>query len=70
MPRALAHSSDQLELGAGDLLVMAASGGDQRAAQRLLSARDVAVAVVNAARVRAFARARGRLAETDRSLPR
>lgn len=56
----------QLELGAGDLLVMEASGGYERAAQRLLSARDVAVAVVNAARVRAFARASGRLAKTDR----
>ena len=35
-------------------------------AQRLLSARDLAVAVVNAARVRAFARASGRLAKTHR----
>ena len=45
---------------------MEASGGYERAAQRLLSARDLAVAVVNAARVRAFARASGRLAKTDR----
>jgi transposase len=56
----------QLELGPGDLLVMEASGGYERAAHRLLSARDMAVAVVNAARVRAFARASGRLAKTDR----
>ena len=56
----------QLELGTGDLLVMEASGGYERAAHRLLSARDMAVAVVNAARVRAFARASGRLAKTDR----
>jgi transposase len=56
----------QLGRGAGDLLVMEASGGYERAAQRLLSERGVAVAVVNAARVRDFARASGRLAKTDR----
>jgi transposase len=52
--------------GPGTLVVMEASGGYERAAHRLLSARDLAVAVVNAARVRAFARASGRLAKTDR----
>lgn len=56
----------QLGLGAGDLLVMEASGGYERAAHRLLSERGVAVAVVNAARVRDFARASGRLAKTER----
>ena len=53
----------QLGLGAGDLLIMEASGGYERAAHR---ERGVAVAVVNAARVRDFARASGRLAKTDR----
>jgi transposase len=62
----IAALADQLGLDARDLVVMEASGGYERAAQRLLSARDVAVAVVNAARVRAFARASGRLAKTDR----
>jgi transposase len=56
----------QLGLGAGDLLVMEASGGYERTAHRLLSERGMAVAVVNAARVRDFARASGRLAKTDR----
>jgi transposase len=62
----MAALGDQLGLNARDLLVMEASGGYERAAHRLLSARDLAVAVVNAARVRAFARASGRLAKTDR----
>ena len=57
---------EQLGLGAQDLLVMEASGGYERVAQRLLSARDLRVAIVNAARVRDFARASGRLAKTDR----
>ena len=58
--------ADQLGLGAGDLLVMEASGGYERLPHRLLSARGLRVAVVNAARVRDFARASGRLAKTDR----
>jgi transposase len=45
---------------------MEASGGYERQPHRLLSARGLGVAIVNAARVRAFARASGRLAKTDR----
>jgi transposase len=62
----IAALADRLDLGARDLLVMEASGGYERLAHRLLSERGLAVAVVNAARVRAFARASGRLAKTDR----
>jgi len=57
---------DQLGLGAEHLVVMEASGGYERQPQRLLSARGLRVAIVNAARVRDFARASGRLAKTDR----
>jgi transposase len=45
---------------------MEASGGYERRAQRHLSERGLRVAIVNAARVRAFARASGCLAKTDR----
>jgi transposase len=58
--------ADQLGLNARDLLVMEASGGYERLPHRLLSARGLRVAIVNAARVRDFARASGRLAKTDR----
>ena len=58
--------ADRLDLGARDLLVMEASGGYERLAHRLLSKRGLRVAIVNAARVRDFARASGRLAKTDR----
>jgi transposase len=57
---------ERLGLGAQDLIVMEASGGYERRPHRLLSERGLRVAVVNAARVRDFARARGRLAKTDR----
>lgn len=57
---------EQLGLGPEDLLVMEASGGYERGPQRLLSERGLSAAIVNAARVRAFARASGRLAKTDR----
>jgi len=56
----------QLGLGAGKLVVMEASGGYERQPQRLLSEQGLRVAIVNAARVRDFARASGRLAKTDR----
>jgi len=58
--------ADQLVLGATDLLVMEASGGYERLPHRLLSERGLRVALVNPARVRDFARARGCLAKTDR----
>ena len=57
---------DRLGIGAQDLILMEASGGYERGARRTLSARGLRVAIVNAARVRDFARASGRLAKTDR----
>jgi transposase len=57
---------DRLGIGAQDLILMEASGGYERGARRTLSARGLRVAIVNAARVRDFARASGRLAKTER----
>jgi transposase len=48
------------------LIVLEATGGYEQAAFRSLSARQLAVAIVNPRRVRAFAQANGRLAKTDR----
>ncbi len=48
------------------LIVLEATGGYEQAAFRCLSARQLSVAIVNPRRVRAFARANGRLAKTDR----
>ena len=62
----IAALAAQLGLGAKDLVVMEASGGYERRAQRDWSQRGLKVAIVNAARVRDFARASGRLAKTDR----
>jgi transposase len=50
----------------GTLVVMEASGGYERLAHRRLLERGLKVAIVNAKRVRDFARASGRLAKTDR----
>jgi transposase len=50
----------------GSLVVMEASGGYERLAHRLLTARGIKAAVVNPARVRHFAKASGVLAKTDR----
>jgi len=47
-------------------VVLEASGGYERPVQAALSAAGLAVALVNPARVRDFARATGRLAKTDR----
>jgi transposase len=55
-----------LWLEPGSLVVMEASGGYERLAHRLLRERGFAVAVVNALRVRQFAKASGLLAKTDR----
>jgi transposase len=52
--------------GPGALVVMEASGGYERLAHRRLLGRGLAVAIVNAKRVRDFAKASGRLAKTDR----
>lgn len=62
----IAALAAQLGLGPGDRVVMEASGGYERLPHRLLSERGLRVAIVNAARVRAFAQAGGRLAKTDR----
>ncbi len=50
----------------GSLVVMEASGGYERLAHRLLTERGQEAAVVNALRVRQFAKAGGLLAKTDR----
>jgi transposase len=52
--------------GPGTLVVMEASGGYERPAHRRLVEHGLKVAIVNAKRVRDFARASGRLAKTDR----
>jgi transposase len=53
-------------LPAGSLVVMEASGGYERLVHRLLLERGVKAAVVNAQRVRQFAKGAGLLAKTDR----
>jgi transposase len=53
-------------LAPGSLVVMEASGGYERRLHEALAERGVAAAIVNAKRVRDFARASGRLAKTDR----
>ena len=50
----------------GSLVVMEASGGYERLVHRLLAERGLKAAVVNALRVRQFAKAAGLLAKTDR----
>jgi transposase len=62
----IAALADQLGLDPPDLVVMEASCGYEWLPHRLLSERGLRVALVNAARVRDFARASGRLAKTDR----
>jgi transposase len=52
--------------GGEALFVMEASGGYERPAHRLLAARGLHASVVNAKRVRDFAKASGVLAKTDR----
>jgi transposase len=52
--------------GRNALVVMEASGGYERLAHRLLTERGLCAAIVNAKRVRDFAKASGRLAKTDR----
>jgi transposase len=58
--------ADLLRDHAPALVVLEATGGYEQAACRGLSARQLPVAIVNPRRVRAFARANGRLAKTDR----
>ena len=55
----------QAKAGRSTHVVCEGTGGYERAVVRALQAEDQPVSVHNAARVRAFARARGRLAKTD-----
>jgi transposase len=65
---AAGHGELMARLGGAPVagVVLEASGGYERPAQAALSAAGLAVALVNPARVRDFARATGRLAKTDR----
>ncbi|NIU63469.1 MAG: transposase [Pseudomonas stutzeri] len=58
--------ADLLQEHQPDLIVLEATGGYEQATGRKLSSRQLPVAIVNPRRVRAFARANGRLAKTDR----
>ena len=55
----------QTKTGRSTHVVCEGTGGYERAFMRALQAEDQPVSVHNAARVRAFARAQGRLAKTD-----
>jgi len=65
-PEGISKLTDLLLKHQPTLIVLEATGGYEQAAFRCLSARQLAVAIVNPRRVRAFARANGRLAKTDR----
>ena len=65
-PEGINELTDLLLKHQPTLIVLEATGGYEQAAFRCLSARQLAVAIVNPRRVRAFARANGRLAKTDR----
>jgi transposase len=65
---AAGHGELRARLGGAPIagVVLEASGGYERPVQAALSAAGLAVALINPARVRDFARATGRLAKTDR----
>jgi len=68
---AVANSAEEIAelaswLEPGSLVVLEASGGYERLVHRLLTERGFRAAIVNAARVRHFAKASGLLAKTDR----
>ena len=65
-PEGISELTDLLLKHQPTLIVLEATGGYEQAAFRCLSARQLSVAIVNPRRVRAFARANGRLAKTDR----
>jgi transposase len=65
-PAGRAELSDWVEQQKSDLVVVEASGGYETALVSELVARGQAVALVNPTRVRAFARAEGILAKTDK----
>lgn len=62
----IADTVARLDALAPTLVVMEATGGLERGLASMLAATGVAVAVVNPSRIRAFAKALGRLAKTDR----
>lgn len=62
----ISETVTRLEALAPALVVMEATGGLEHGLVRMLCAVQIPVAVVNPARVRAYARALGRLAKTDR----
>jgi len=64
--KGIAKLVDQMQKLAPELIVVEATGGYQRAVVDALFRSGLAVAVVNPARVRQFARACGLLAKTDR----
>src|SRR5215208_3847679 len=65
-PNGIAKLVQQMENLQPELVVVEATGGYQRAVVEALFVADLAVAVVNPARVRQFARACGLLAKTDK----
>jgi transposase len=62
----IADTVARLEALAPTLVVMEATGGLEHGLARMLGAVEIPVAVVNPARIRAYAKALGRLAKTDR----
>lgn len=62
----IADTVTRLEELAPALVVMEATGGLEHGLARMLAAVQIPVAVVNPARIRAYAKALGRLAKTDR----
>jgi transposase len=65
-PRGIAQLVEQMQALPPELIVVEATGGYQRAVVEALFLAGLAVAVVNPARVRQFARACGLLAKTDK----
>lgn len=62
----IADTVVRLQALAPTLVVLEATGGLERGLASMLAAAGIAVAVVNPSRIRAFAKALGRLAKTDR----
>jgi transposase len=65
-PEGIDALAELLQQHQPSLIVLEATGGYEQAACRFLGAQQLPVAIVNPSRVRAFARANGRLAKTDR----
>src|SRR5438270_11740749 len=65
-PAAIKKLAGMLALKSPRLIVMEATGGHEYAAAVILSKAGLPVAIANPRQVRAFARAKGKLAKTDR----